>query len=145
MKTMSLIVRYRGSLCSHYPRFGGKAPNRIEPMDVIYRTRLHVRRIFASAQCRRDALHHRRRNAANMTRGSTMHMTAENGDHPPGLLQSLAQPRRHLRRLEVQPLRPHRYFKRRMMGENRNRFGPGIDELIQPLHPLGAKVTLVAD
>jgi len=59
-------------------------------VDLIDRTYLHVGRIFAFAQCRRDALHHRRRDASDMTRRSTMNMAAENGDDPPGVLQSLA-------------------------------------------------------
>jgi hypothetical protein len=60
---------------SHHPRFNGKAPDRIEPMDVIDRSRLHARWILASAQCRRDTLHYRRWNAADKTGGGTMHMS----------------------------------------------------------------------
>src|SRR5450759_5384460 len=76
--------------CSDNPCFGGKAPNRIKPVHVIDRTHFHVSRILAFAQCRRDARHHCRRDAPDMTLGSTMNMAAENGDDPPGVLQSLA-------------------------------------------------------
>ena len=67
---------------------------------------------------------------SDMAGGGTVHMAAENGRHPPGLLHGLAEPRHHLRCLEVQPLRPHRHLKRRMVRENRNRFGPRIGELL---------------
>ena len=36
-----------------------------------------------------------------------MNVAAENGDDPPGVLQSLAQPRHRLRCFEVEPIRPH--------------------------------------
>jgi hypothetical protein len=73
---------------SDNPRLGGKAPNRIKPVDVVDRTSLHVRRILAFAQCRRDARHHCRPDAADITLGSAMNMAAENGDDPPRVLQS---------------------------------------------------------
>ena len=76
---------------SHNPCFGSKAPNRIKPVDLIDRTYLHVRRILALAQCRRDARHHRRWDASDTTRNRTMNMAAENTDHPSGVLQSLPQ------------------------------------------------------
>src|SRR5262245_57708332 len=66
------------------PCFGGKAPNRVKPVDVIDRTSSHISRIFAFAQCRRDARHHRRRDARDMTRSSTVNVAAENSDDPPG-------------------------------------------------------------
>ena len=80
-----------------------------------------------------------------MTRSSTVNMAAENGDDPPGMLQSLAQPRHYFRCFEVKPVRPHRNLKRRMVRENRNRLGGlGIDQVNQTSNPFGAKVTLVA-
>ena len=36
-----------------------------------------------------------------------MNVAAENGDDPPGVLQSLAEPRHHIRCFEVEPIRPH--------------------------------------
>ena len=114
-------------------------------MDLIDRTCLHVRRILAFAQCRSDALHHCRRDASDTTLSSTMNMAAENGDNPPGVLQSPAQPRHRLRCFEVEPIRPHCNFKWRMVRENRNRLGGvGVDQLNQTSDPLRAKVTLVA-
>ena len=75
---------------SHNPCFSSKAPNRIKPVDLIDWTYLHVGRILAFAQCRCDALHHCRRDASDIARSSTMNVAAENGDDPPGVLQSLA-------------------------------------------------------
>src|SRR3989304_7911940 len=74
--------------CSDNPCFGGKTPNRIKPVDLIDRTYLHLSRILTFAQCRRDARHHCRRDARDMTRSSTVNMAAENGDDPPGGVQS---------------------------------------------------------
>ena len=59
-------------------------------MEVIDRPRLHVGRIFASAQGRRDTLHDRRWNGSDMAGGGTVHMAAEDGRHPTGLLYGLA-------------------------------------------------------
>ena len=74
-----------------------------------------------------------------------MNVAAENGDDPPGVLQSLAEPRHHIRCFEVEPIRPHCNFKWRMVRENRNRLGSlGVDQLNQTSDPLKAKVTLVA-
>ena len=76
---------------------------------------------------------------------STMHMAAENGDHPSGMLQSLAQPRYHLSRFEMEPIRPHQHLKRGVVRENRNGLGGlGIDQVKQTSHPLRAKISLVA-
>ena len=72
-------------------------------------------------------------------------MATENGDDPPGVLQSPAQPRHHLRCFEVEPIRPHCNLKWRMVRENRNRLGGlGVDQVNQTSDPLRAKVTLVA-
>ncbi len=80
-----------------------------------------------------------------MTRSSTVNVTAENGSDSPGVLQSPTQPRHYLRCFEVERVRPHHDFKRRMVSENRNRLGGlGIDQVNQTPDPLGAKVTLVA-
>ena len=80
-----------------------------------------------------------------MTLSSTVNMAAEDGDDPPGVLQSPAQPRHDLRGFEVERVRPHRNLKRRMVRENRNRLGGlGVDQVNQTSDPLGAKVTLVA-
>ena len=80
-----------------------------------------------------------------MTNSSTVNMTAENGDNPPGVLQGQAQPGHYLRCIEVERVRPHRNLKRRMVRENGNRLGGlGIDQVNQTSDPLGAKVTLVA-
>ena len=80
-----------------------------------------------------------------MTRSSAMNMAAENGDDPPRVLQSPTQPRRRLRCFEVEPIRPHRNLKWRMVHENRDRLrGLGVDQLNQTSDPLKAKVTLVA-
>ena len=131
--------------CPDNPCFGGKAPMRIKSVDVIDGTSLHVRRIVAFAQCRRDAGHHGRRNTPDMTRSRTVNMAAENSDDPPGVQQGLAQPRHHLRRFEMERVRPHRHLKRRMVRKNRNRLGGlGIDQVDQTSSPLGAKVALVA-
>jgi hypothetical protein len=80
-------------------------------VDVIDGTHLHLSRILTFAQCRRDALHYRRRDAPDMTRSSTVNMAAEDGDDPPGVLQSPAKLRHHLRRLKVKRVRPHRNQK----------------------------------
>ena len=72
--------------CFDNPCFAGKAPKRVKSVDLIDRSCLHVRRILAFAQGRRDALHHCRRDASDITRGSTMNMAAENGDDPLGVL-----------------------------------------------------------
>jgi hypothetical protein len=48
---------------SDNPCFGGEPPNRIKPVNLIDGTSLHSSRILAFAQCRRDARHHRRRDA----------------------------------------------------------------------------------
>ena len=80
-----------------------------------------------------------------MTRSGTVNMAAEDGDDPPGVLQSLTQPRHHLRRFEIERVGPHRNIKRRMVRENRDRLGGlGIDQVDQASGPLGAKVALVA-
>ena len=113
-------------------------------MDVIDRTRLHVSRIFTLAQRRRDALHHGRRDASDLTRSSTVNVAAENGDDPPGVLQSPAQPRHYLRCFEVERVRPYHNLKRRMVRENGNRLGGlGIDQVNQTPDPLAAKITIV--
>jgi hypothetical protein len=126
-----------------YPRFGGKAPSRIEPVNLIDRPYLHVRRIIAFAQCRRDAGYHRRGDASDMSLGGAMNMTAENGNHAPGMLQSSAQPRHYLRCLEMKPVRPNGNFKWRVMRENRNwLFGLAIDQVNQMSDLLGRKVAL---
>ena len=140
-----IACRCRRWPCSDNPCFGGKAPNRIKPVDLIDRTYFHVRRILALPQCRRDARHHCRRDAFDTTRNRTMNMAAENTDHPSGVLQSLPQPRHYLRSLEVEPVGPHHNLKRRMVRENRDRLGGlGIDQVDQTPDPLETKVTLVA-
>src|SRR5262249_19488107 len=58
---------HRRECCLDDPCFGGKAPNRIEAMDLIDRTRLYLRRIGAVAQRRRNTLHDARRYVANIT------------------------------------------------------------------------------
>ncbi|MGB9261983.1 MAG: hypothetical protein WCB55_17840, partial [Pseudolabrys sp.] len=83
--------------CPDNPCFGGKAPMRIKSVDVIDGTSLHVSRIVAFAQCRRDAGYRRRRNIPDMTRSRTVNMAAETSDNPPGVQQCLVQPRHHLR------------------------------------------------
>src|SRR5262249_17216048 len=84
-------------------------------------------------------------NASDITRSSTMNVAAENGHDPPGVLQSLAEPRHRIRCLEVEPIRPHQNLKWRMVGENRNRLGGlGVDQFNQTSDSLRAKVTLVA-
>ena len=77
---------WRQRRCFDNARFAGKAPNRIKSVNLIDRTCLHVRRILAFAQCRRDALHYCRRDASDITRSSTMNVAAENGDDPLGVL-----------------------------------------------------------
>ena len=72
--------------CFDNPCFAGKAPKGVKSVDLIDRTLLHLRGILAFAQGRRDALHHCRRDASDITRGSTMNMAAENGDDPLGVL-----------------------------------------------------------
>src|SRR5690348_2409686 len=81
-----LAYPWRQWRCFDNPCLAGKAPNRIKSVDLIDRTCLHVRRILAFAQCRRDAWHHCRRDTSDITRGSTMNMAAENGDDPLGVL-----------------------------------------------------------
>jgi hypothetical protein len=137
----------RGDILPHSddPCFGGKTPNRIKPVDLIDRTSPHISGIFAFAQCRRDAGHHHRRDARDMTRSSTVNMAAENSDDPPGVLQSPAQPRHYIPGFEVERVRPHRNLKWRMVRENRNGFGAlAVDQVNQKSDPLAAKVTLVA-
>ena len=127
-----ITCRCRQWPCSDNPCFCGKAPSRIKPVDLIDRSHLHVRRILALAQRRRDARHHCRRDASDTTCNSTMNMAAENGDDPPGALQSPAHPRQDLRRFEVQPIRPYRNLEWWMVRENRNRLGGlGIDQVGQ--------------
>ena len=99
-QSRGLLAKRRSPVHTDNPRFGGKAPVRIEAVDVIDRP-LHVGRILAFAQWRRDARHHGRRNAADMTRRSAVNMAAENSDDPPGVLQGLAQRSHHLRRFEM--------------------------------------------
>ena len=72
--------------CFANPCFAGKAPKRVKSVDLIDRSCLHLRRILAFAKGRRDALHHCRRDASDIPRGSTMNMAAENGDDPLGVL-----------------------------------------------------------
>ncbi len=80
-----------------------------------------------------------------MTLSSTMNMAAENGDDPPGVLQSPAEPRHDSRGFEVERVRAYRNLKWRMVRENGNRFaGLGIDHVNQTPDPLAAKATLVA-
>ncbi len=80
-----------------------------------------------------------------MTLSSTMNMAAENGDDPPGVLQSPTESRHHSRRFEVERVRAYRNLKWRMVRENSNRFaGLGIDHVNQMPDPLAAKATLVA-
>src|SRR5579872_6646304 len=76
----SIARRSGGRNDSDNPRLSGKAPISIKSMKVINRSVLHVGRILAFAQCRRDARHHDRRNAADMAFSGTMDMAAENGD-----------------------------------------------------------------
>src|SRR5690242_1073369 len=78
-------------LRSDNPCLGDKAPSRIKPVDVIDRTHPHSRWIFVFAQCCRDALHHCRRDAPDMTRSSPVNMATENGDDPPPVLQSATE------------------------------------------------------
>src|SRR5262249_35267640 len=131
--------------CSDNSCFGRKTPDWIKPVDLIDRTYPHLSWIVAFAESRRNARHHRRRDARDMTRRSTVNMAAENGDDPPGVLQGQAQPRHYLRCFEVEWVRPDFDLKRRMVRENGNRLcGLGIDQVNQTSDPLGAKVTLVA-
>jgi hypothetical protein len=71
--------------------FRWQSPGRIVAVQVIDGARLHVRRIFALAQRRRDARHHTRGDASDLSRGSTMDVAAENSDDAPGMLQRIAQ------------------------------------------------------
>jgi hypothetical protein len=106
---------------------------------------MHIRGILAFAQSRRDARHHGCRDALDIARSSTVHMAAENSDHPPGVLQSPPQPRHDFRCFEVERMRPHHHRKWRMVREHRNRLGGvGVDHVHQVSDPLAAKVTLVA-
>ena len=93
-------------------------------MDLVNWTHLHLSRILTSAQRRRDALHRARRDAPDVTRGSSVNMAAENGDHSPGVLQCLPKPRHYLRRFEVETVRPDHNLKRRMMAEHCDRLVP---------------------
>lgn len=105
----------------------------------------HMRRIVASAQRRRDAGHHGRRNTSDVTFRRPMNMAAENGNHPPGMLQSLAQPRHRFQCFEMKPVRPNGHFERRMVRENRNwLFALGIDQVEQMSDLFRGKVALVA-
>jgi hypothetical protein len=92
-------------------------------MEVVDGTHLHLSGILTVSQCRRDARHYRRRNAPDVTRSSTVNMTAENGDDPPGMLQSPAKHRHYLWRLKVERVWPYLNFKGWVVRENRNRFG----------------------
>jgi hypothetical protein len=112
----------RESRLSDNPRFSSKAPNGIKSVDMIDGTHLHLSRILPFAQCRRDALHYHRRDAANMTPSSTVNMTTENANDPPRTLQSPAERRLYLRCLKLERVWPYRNLKGRVMRENRNRF-----------------------
>src|SRR3546814_4543237 len=75
---MAMTCLCRRWLRSDDPRFGRETPNRIAPMDLIDRARLHIGRILASAQRRRDARHHVCGDALDIARGRTVHAAAEN-------------------------------------------------------------------
>ena len=80
-----------------------------------------------------------------MTLGSTVNMAAENGDHPPGMLQRPAELRHRLPRFEVDPVRPHHDLEWRMVRQDRDRLGGlGVDHVDQALDPLAAEIALVA-
>ncbi len=77
-----------------------------------------------------------------MTGGCTMNMAAEYGNDPPGALQGITQPRQAFWRFEMEPVRPDSDFKRRMVGENRNRLGRfDSDPIDQIFHLFSAKFT----
>jgi len=84
-------------LALHNPRFGGKTPGWIEPVQVIDRARAHGRRVFALAKRCRNALHYACGNWSDKTFCGAMHMTAEDSDYPVAALQSLTQPRNAVR------------------------------------------------
>src|SRR5215469_6667552 len=107
----------------HNPRFGGKTPGRIESVQVIDRARAHRRRIFALAKRCRNALHYACGNWSDKTLGGAMHMAAEDSDYPVAALQSLTQSQHAVRRFEMEALRANHHLERRMMSENRDRFG----------------------
>ena len=110
-------------------------------MQVIDRTRLHARRIFAPAQRRCDAWHHARRNAADPAGGCAMNVATEHGDDPSVALQSITQPRQAFGCLEVKAIRPDRHLERRMVRENDDRLVRlGTDQLDQMVHLLTAKI-----
>ena len=114
-------------------------------MDLVNWTHLHLSRILTSAQRRRDALHRARRDAPDVTRGSSVNMAAENGDHSPGVLQCLPKPRHYLQRFEVEAIRPDHNLKRRVMAEDCDWLGPaGVDHINQMSDPLAAKAAFVA-
>ena len=81
-----------------------------------------------------------------MTGRGPMNMAAKDGNDPPGVLQSPAQPRHFLRCFEMEPLRPQHNLKGRMVRENCDRLGGlGIDQVDQASDPLGTEIALVAD
>ena len=134
-----------GGAAADNPCFGGKAPGRIEAVQVIDGAVLDARRILALAQRRRDARHHDRRDVPDAALGRPVDMAAEHGGHPLRMLQGLAQPLHHLRRFEVERVRPDRtsnggWCAKTAIGLR----GLGVDQADQALGPRGAEVALVA-
>ena len=127
-QSRGLLAKRRSPVHTDNPCFGGKAPGRIESVDVIDRASLHVSRILAFAQCRRDARHHRRRNAPDMTRSRTVNMAAEDWRRPaPECCNAWRSPAIISGVSKLMRVRPHRNLERRMVRENRNRLrGLGI-------------------
>ncbi len=114
-------------------------------MDVIDRAGLQVSGILAPAQGRRDARHHRRRNAPDPPGGAAVDMAANDGHHPRRMLHRLAQPLHHFSGFKVDALRSHRNLERRMMREYRDGLRwLGIDHGDQALRAFGTKIALVA-
>src|SRR4029079_4748674 len=114
-------------------------------MDVIDRAPLHGGRVIAFAQRRRDALYDGARDVSNIALRGTMHMTAEDANNPPGLLQCSPQSPQRLRCREVQPIRAHQNLKRRMVRENRNRLARvTLDQISEAPCALGTKIAAVS-
>src|SRR5262249_53394907 len=113
--------------------------------DLVNWVCLHLGRILASPQRRRDAWRHGRRNVPDETGRGSMNMAAENGDHSSGALQGLPKPRHRLRRFEVETVRPHHDLKGRMMGEDCDWLGRiRFDHVDQVPDALAAKIAFVA-
>jgi hypothetical protein len=114
-------------------------------MDIVDRARLHQLRILTFAERRRDAWHHGRWDAPDVTSGRAVDVPAEYRNDTLRTLQGRTERGHRIQRVEMNTVWSDHNLERGMVREHSHGLcGVGVNHVDQSIDPLAAEVAAVA-